>query len=170
MRVPSTVLALAILAAGCGAPATTSLSESHAAAMEDSVASFLSTWSEGAQQGGWDRIVERYADDPRFLWVEDGRVRYGSHQELRAGFETVEASFSGARTEFTEPTITPLAPGLAHVAARFRTTLSREDGPEVSFGGAMTMTVTHADHGWKVLQGHTSSERERQRGAGSDGQ
>lgn len=166
MRPFAAALALAIVAAGCGPGAERTLTESRSAAIEDSVADFLATWAEWPREGGWDRLVNRYADDPSFTWVEDGSVRYGSVEEVRAGFESVRASFSEARTEFTEPSIASLAPGLAHVASRFRTTLTREEGPDVEFGGAMTMTVTHTDDGWKVLRGHVSSERQRRRGGG----
>lgn len=142
------------------------LPESRSAAIEDSVATFLATWAEGTQEGRWDRLVDRYADDPSFVWVEDGRVRYRSLEGIRAGFDDLRASFSDARTEFVEPSITSLAPGLVHVVTQFRTTLTREDGPEVQFGGAMTMTVSQTGDGWKVLQGHMSSERQRRRGSG----
>lgn len=166
MRSLVAVLALAIVAAACGPGGEQTLSESRSAAIEDSVGAFLATWAEGTREGGWDRVVDRYADDPSFRWVEDGRVRYRSVEEVRAGFEDVRAAFSDARTEFTEPSIAPLAPGLAHVVTRFRTTLTREEGPEVQFGGAMTMTVRHTGDGWKVLRGHMSSERPRRGGGG----
>lgn len=168
MRLSSAALAIAVLAAGCDAPATTTLSESRSAAIEDSVAAFLATWSHEPERDGWDRMAERYADDPSFIWVEDGHVRYTSREEIRAGFDALASSFSGARTEFTEPSITALAPGLAHVTTRFATTLTREGGSDVRFGGAMTMTTIHTEEGWKVLRGHTSSERERRRGEPTD--
>jgi ketosteroid isomerase-like protein len=166
MRLLAATLVLATAAAGCGPGGEEHRSGSRSAAIEDSVAGFLAAWAEGTQEGGWDRLVDRYADDPSFRWVEDGRVRYRSIEELRAGFDDVRATFSDARTEFVEPSIAPLAPGLAHVVTRFRTTLTREDGSEVRFGGAMTMTVRHTEGGWKVLRGHMSSERPRSRGGG----
>lgn len=163
MRSLSAAFALAILAAGCAPGDERPLSEPRSTAIEDSVAAFLTTWAEGTEEGGWDRLVDRYADDPSFRWVEDGTVRYRSVEEVRAGFESVRAAFSDARTEFMEPSIASLAPGLAHVVTQFRTTLTREDGSEVRFGGAMTMTLSHTEDGWKVLRGHMSSERERGR-------
>lgn len=166
MRSLAAVLALAVVASGCAPGGQAPLSESRSAAIEDSVADFLATWAGGTREGGWDRLLDRYADDPSFRWVEDGRVRYRSVEEVRAGFDDVRAAFADARTEFVEPSIAPLAPGLAHVVTRFRTTLTRGDGSEARFGGAMTMTVSHTTDGWKVLRGHTSSERPRRRGGG----
>ena len=162
MRRLFAVLAATILALGCRPPSSGELSDDRSAAIRDSVHTFLGTWSEGGEDGSWDRMLERYADHPDFVWVEDGRVRYRSVRAVGEGLRGLEAQFAGSSTAFVEPSVTPLAPGLAHVATRFETTLRRDDGATVSFGGAMTMTTIHADDGWKVLHGHTSSARPRQ--------
>lgn len=159
MRTLAVVTAVAIVSAGCEVRDGPSLSEDHAAAIRDSVATFLSAWSDETGPGEWDRLTGRYADDPAFVWLEDGRVRYESVGAVRAGFEGLRDAFVGVRTEFVDPRITPLAPGIAVVASRFRTTLRPEDGSPVRFGGALTMTVLDTEDGWKALQGHTSSER-----------
>lgn len=161
MRVLSVVLTAGILSAGCQSSSTTPLSESHSAAIKDSLTSFLSTWSEETQQDGWNRLVGRYADDEDFAWVEDGQIRYTSVEAIRAGIDELKASFSGVQTEFIKPSITPLAPGMANITTRFRTTLRREGGPNIRYGGAMTMTALNTGDGWKILQGHTSTERQR---------
>ena len=168
MRILTVVVAVAILAAGCVDRDSTALSKDHAAAIRDSVAAFLSAWSEGAGPGEWDRLGERYADDPDFVWLEDGQVRYASAEGVRSAFEGLRQGFVGVRTEFDDPRITPLAPGVAVVATRFHTTLRRDEGAPVRYGGAMTMTVLDTEDGWKVLQGHTSSGG-RDRGADRSG-
>lgn len=165
MRILTAVVAVAILAAGCEVRDEAALPEDHAAAIRDSVTDFLAAWSEGAGPGEWDRLGERYAEDPDFVWLEDGRVRYTSAEAVRAAFEGLRRGFTGVLTEFDDPRITPLAPGVAAVATRFRTTLRRDEGSPVRFGGAMTMTVLDTGDGWKVLQGHTSSGG---RGRGGD--
>lgn len=151
------VLVASLFAVGCAPPPDADLSQARSDAIEDSVVTFLSTWSEGVRTADWDRLIERYADDPAFTWVEDGQVRYRSRGALRTAFDQLHGQFSGARTDFLDPSITPLAPGLANVVAEFRTTLRRDGGEDVSFGGVMTMTAVHTDDGWKVLQGHASS-------------
>lgn len=156
------VLVASLLAVGCVRPPDVDLSEARSDAIEDSVATFLSAWSEGVEATDWDRLIERYADDPDFTWVEDGQVRYRSRGDLRAAFDGLQGQFSATRTEFLDPSIIPLAPGLANVVADYRTTLRRDGGENVSFGGVMTMTTVHTDDGWKVLQGHASSGTPRQ--------
>lgn len=157
LRIVSVVCLL--LATGCRPSSSAELTEDRAAAIQDSVRAFLATWSEGVPDGDWETMLERYVEHPNFVWVEDGQIRYRSVQAVGEAVGALEARFTGSSTEFVEPSITPLAPGLAHVATRFRTTLRREEGPDVAYGGAMTMTIVHAADGWKVLHGHTSSSR-----------
>ena len=161
MRVLVVVLLLALGGAGCQPPAAVGLSDAHSDAIADSIRSMLTAWSEGTRQESLDRLADRYADDPRFIWVEDGRVRYRSVDAIREAVESLKTQFSSERTEFIEPSTTPLAPGVAHVATRFRTTLRRESGSEIRYGGAMTMTLIHTDEGWKMLSGHTSTQQTR---------
>jgi len=159
-----------------------SLAEAHAAAMRDSVRAFLDSWSEGTDPGAWEQMLTWYADDPDFVWMEDGQVRYRSVDAIREGLDGLAGAFSRATTEFSDLSITPLAPGLANVVTRFHTTLhpagtaGSEDsvdtaapaaggppGPSrvVEYGGGMTLTVVHGANGWKVLHGHTSSATDR---------
>lgn len=162
MRMIGVCVTATIVAIGCQSSATTEVSEPHASAMRDSVLAFLSTWSVEEDQESWGVLVERYADDPDFVWVEDGRVAYSSVDEISDAARGLKVSYTSEATDFIEPSVTPLAPGIANVTARFETTLGREAGADVRYGGAMSMTVVNTEDGWKVLQGHTSSERTRQ--------
>lgn len=169
MRIPRAVVRVLIsclVVAACSPPSG-ELPEGHAAAIRDSVSAFLADWSAGEEEGDWQALLDRYADDARFVWTEDGRVRYRSVAEVRDGLQELGRSFSGMTTEFVDPVVTPLAPGLANVTTRFRTTLRSAETPAVTFGGAMTMTLVRENEGWRILQGHTSSERVREWEGGS---
>ena len=50
-----------------------------------------------------------------------------------------------------------LAPGVAVVATRFAQKITDSTGVTRGFAGAMSMTLVHADSGWRFLMGHTSS-------------
>jgi len=61
--------------------------------------------------------------------------------------------------EFTldNPQVTPLAPGVALVTTVFTQKITDTLGTVTGFAGMLTMTVIHADSGWRFLAGHTSS-------------
>lgn len=162
MRMTGVLVVGTIVAAGCQSSATSELSQAHATAMRDSVQAFLSTWSVEEGAGGWDTLVDRYAEDPDFVWVEDGQVAYRSVEEIDAAARGLESSFVSEATEFIEPSIAPLAPGIANVTTRFQTTLRRRTATDIQYSGVMSMTVLNTEGGWKVLRGHTSTERPRQ--------
>lgn len=80
--VAAAVALLSSLIAGC-TRAPQDLSESHAAAIRDSVEAMLKVYRERLAAKDWDSLARHYADDDRFRWVEDGLVRYNSVTEVR---------------------------------------------------------------------------------------
>lgn len=153
------VLSVGWVGAGCRSPSAGGLDGAHAAAIRDSVRSFLDAFSEAIGEGRTGDVARLYADDPRFLWAEDGRVTYRSAEGIRGALESVGSQFSDMETVFQDPIITPLAPGLAHLATRVRQSFARPDGQGFEFSALITATVIHADSGWRFLTGHTSTER-----------
>jgi len=52
---------------------------------------------------------------------------------------------------------TRLAHAVAH--ARYETAVLRDGAVVFRYGGVMTTVLEHRDGAWRILQGHTSSER-----------
>ena len=104
----------------------------------------------------FDRVLQFYAEDPRFRWIEDGEVRYTSKAQLAKVLVGFGASVRSLELSFFDPVITPLAPGVAAVTTRFAQKLTDSSGAMQGFSGAMSMSVVHADSGWRFLVGQTS--------------
>lgn len=159
-RVPGLALALAATAWACAPDAPENpFDEARRAAITDSVRATLDDFAAAMEVGDWERLAEFYADDPRFRWLEDGRVRYDSKQAIVASLGEAGGSFTHGTLEYTEVEITPLAPGLAAFSARFEQRLVGSDGGGFSFRGVLGATLVHGPAGWRFLHGHTSTSR-----------
>lgn len=153
-------LAAAVAVGACAPPARQdAFDDARQAAIVDSVQATLDAFVAGIEAGEWERLAEFYAADPRFRWLEDGRIAYDSKQAIVASLGEVGGAFTHGTLEYRDVAITPLAPGLAAFSARFEQRLEGGDGGGFSFSGVLGATLVHAPDGWKFLFGHTSTAR-----------
>lgn len=125
--------------------------------MVDSVTSMLTAWRQAVSARNADLVAEFYADDPGFRWIEDGTVRYTSRQQVAEAYRSLAPSLRSLEFTLDNPQVTPLAPGVALVTTLFTQKVTDSLGAVTGFAGALTLTVVHADTGWRFLAGHTSS-------------
>jgi len=150
------VWAVLTLIVAC-APRAPELSDPHAAAIRDSVETTLAALLRYGATGQWDSLGGLYADDPAFLFAEDGAVRYRSAREIR---EALAMLPPGTRLQTTHEgtAIMPLAPGVASAITRFHTSFVDSTGTAVfSFSGIASLLLVHRAAGWQILAGHSSS-------------
>jgi ketosteroid isomerase-like protein len=148
---------LAALPACDRTPAGAALERDQQAAV---IAEVERAWAEYGRRinaGDFEGAQRFYADDPRFAWVEDGRIRYTSRQQVMEGFGQLRQA-GPVRVELGPPAITVLAPDVALLFATHKTTIG-DSGKGFSFAGAMTITLVRTNQGWQFLSGHTSSSR-----------
>jgi hypothetical protein len=122
------------------------LTQTHVAAMQDSVRETLSLFRRHQSTSQWDSLSRLYADDARFRWVENGVVRYRSAADVRQALARL-ASAMRIETTYQDTEILPIAPGLASVVTRFQTRFGDPAAGGFTFGGAITMTLIHAAEG-----------------------
>ena len=108
------------------------------------------------RQSKFDESVAYYADDPRFVWVEDGGIKYDSKNQIRRALEAV-ASQGVVVSNFGLPTVWALNDSQVMVFAKFRTTIAKGSPDEFTFAGAITAVMEKRAEGWQFLSGHTSS-------------
>lgn len=132
------------------------LSNTHAAAMRDSVQETLTRFRHYSATRQWDSLVTLYANDARFRWAENGVVRYRSPSLIREALSSLSSEMR-IETTYHDTEIIPIEPGAASVVTLFRTRFVGSAGPSFEFGGAITMTLIHQPAGWRILNGHTSS-------------
>ncbi len=149
---------LLLLLLGCTRPApSTPMTPDHRAAVVDSVTAMLTAWREAVNSRKADRLAPFYADDPDFRWIEDGSVRYTSPREVIEDYRGLMPTVRAMELTLDNPAVTPLAAGAALVTTVFTQKITDTLGAVTGFAGALTLTVIHADSGWRFLAGHTSS-------------
>lgn len=152
---------LALLAAAaCGTPRPAAdpaaLAPTHAAAIGDSVDTMLDSLRAAFGRRDPEAAAAFYADDPRFRWVEDGRVRYASRAQMRDALRQM-TGLRDLDLSFFDPIVTPVAPGVAVLVTNFAQKVVDGGGTARGFAGVMTATVIHAGGRWMFLVGHTSA-------------
>ncbi|MEJ2541298.1 MAG: DUF3225 domain-containing protein [Gemmatimonadota bacterium] len=100
-------------------------------------------------------LSDLYVDDGRFIWLEDGEVRYRSAADVATSLSSLPAGMS-IRTEYDETSIRPVGAAGASATMRFLTTMG--EGPSAfEFGGVISMTMERGPEGWRIVSGHTST-------------
>ena len=103
-------------------------------------------------------IRDAYLSDGRFVWMEDGSVRYRSASAVLEALAAFPADVP-LRTVYSGLEVVLLAPGAAHAWAEFTTTVGEGPGA-YSFGGILSWVLVAGEDGrWRIAGGHTSSTR-----------
>jgi uncharacterized protein (TIGR02246 family) len=159
-----TVLAWYLVGAvGCGAPASSQLTAEHGIAIEDSVRQFLQEYAAQANSGDLAGVLDFYASDPAFHWVENGAITYESHKAVTTAFESLAPRVEELRLEFDELRVVALGPGVAALTAAYRQMFSDTAGAVFDVAGVVTFIAVHREVGWKFIAGHTSQPRAPER-------
>ena len=140
---------------GCGADAGP-LTEAHAAAIRDSVAAAMQEFRDLGTAADWEAVGDFYSESPNFRFYENGALQYRSAADVRAALGAFPPG-TRIETAYRDTDVVALAPGLAHVRARFESTFTGADGSAFGFGGAVTLIWAHEAGGWRILSGHSSA-------------
>jgi len=158
----ATARALALLAVvsgmlgGCASPQGGSAPELTGVS---GVAAFLDGYLRAIEGRDEVSIRNSYDASGRFAWLEDGKLRYRSVDEVLAGLRSIPAG-TPIRTTLTNLVVVPLGGNGAHARASFATTIGT--GPTAfSFGGAITFALERQHGTWRIVVGHTSSPARR---------
>lgn len=121
------------------------------------ITEFLQRWVQLRNEGRWDDLAAQLADDPRFAWVEFGRVSLGSHAIALTELARARGRPAQTFTEFSEIVIGPLTSELALVRGNFKiravdptVSVSRPGG--IDRDGVFTATVIFRERRWQFLQ------------------
>jgi len=119
------------------------------------VEGFLASYLEAIAARDTATLRGMYAQPDRFVWIEEGAVRYGSADEVFASLGQFSRDAS-IDTELDTLRVAMLAGGAVHAWASFTTTVAGEGGA-YSFGGVMSIVLEPSDGGWRIVGGHVSS-------------
>ncbi|NNF12035.1 MAG: DUF3225 domain-containing protein [Gemmatimonadetes bacterium] len=104
-------------------------------------------------------IRSLYVGDGRFVWIEDGMVRYRSADDVLEGLTAFPVEMP-MRTTLTNPVVVRVGDNGAHAHTEFTTSIG-EGGSGFSFGGVMSFFLESGPEGWRIVGGHVSSPRAR---------
>ena len=96
-----------------------------------------------------------YAADGRFVWIEDGAVRYRSADDVLAGLAAFPAG-TPLRTVVGEVEVAPVAGGGVHAWTPFTTRVGEGEGA-FTFRGMLSFVLERDGEGWRIVGGHTST-------------
>lgn len=144
--------ALLLLSGACSSPDPSSAAGFDP---ESEVAAFLNEYLAAIDARDTDTLGRAYVEDGRFVWIEDGAVRYRSAADILTSLSSFPTD-SSIRTELLDLVVVPVGGAGAHAWARFSTTVGSGSGG-FSFGGAISFVLEQKDGSWKLVGGHTSA-------------
>jgi ketosteroid isomerase-like protein len=146
---------------GCNAPQVEPLNGEQRQAIESEVAAFLLHYREAFNARDTEAIAGLYVTDERFALYEDGTLRYPEPQAILDALASFPAGMS-MTTEGSIAEITPLTAELATASTTYRTQMTMPGGASFTVEGVMTALLERSPDGWRLVQAHTSSVRQRQ--------
>lgn len=155
----SLLIAALLVGAACAAPQP-GLTSEHAAAMRDSVTTFMAEVAAGVSAGSSPAWLDHFEASPEFLMASDGRVAFASHEEAVKAVTAMARGFRGIDLAWGTVRVDPIAPGIAHVGADYREAITDTAGAVVRFGGYLTAVARHGADGWRLMTLHWSSPME----------
>jgi hypothetical protein len=117
------------------------------------IVEFLQRWIQLRNEGRWDDLAAQLADDPRFAWVEFGRVSMGSHAVAVAELARARGRPAQTFTELSDIVIDPLTSELALARASFHIAASPSaTAAGIERSGVLTATLIFRERRWQFLQ------------------
>lgn len=159
-----TITALAALGTGCEDRRSRHPAANHAH-VEGDVRALLNRWIQSFESREETAVRSVLADDERFVWLEDGEVRYQSADDVVSALASFPPGLQLSH-ELTSVRIVPMSDAAAW--AQLATTTEIRQGERVlsEFTGVILMLIQH-DHGeWRIIAAHTSSTNPRSRRSG----
>lgn len=128
-------------------------------ALENSAREAFTSYSGLIREGKYAEAATFYADDPRFVWVEDGAIKYDSQAQIKRALEGIGSS-GVVQTSFGRPSMWALSDMQVMMFAKFRTTVDKGGKKEFTYSGAITVVMEDTEEGWRFISGHSSSSPE----------
>ncbi|MEM8485209.1 MAG: nuclear transport factor 2 family protein [Bacteroidota bacterium] len=124
--------------------------------LERSAVAAFKAYASLLRESKFTESIDYYADDPRFVWVEDGAIKYDKKAQIKRALEGITQQ-GVVVSNFGLPTVWALNDTQVMVFAKFRTTVGKGSADEFTFAGAITAVMENRAEGWQFISGHTSS-------------
>jgi len=133
------------------------LSPAHAAALADSVRTFVAAIEHGVNHNGpaaWRRV---FADSAPFFMASEGKLVFANSDAAKRGIDDLVASIKRIELKWGDSVlIDPLAPGLAAMGAPYHEVRVDTAGVRTEETGYFTGLAEHHASGWRLRDAHWS--------------
>lgn len=159
MRPWFAAFALAALMAAACAPGDDGAAAAYdKTVVEAGAVALVEEWAKAGEERRFDDLKALYADDPAFVWIEDGRIAYRGHGAVAAGVDQAAQMNATIESDVSEISATALGPDAAAVVANVSISVKAESFG-FAFDGALSAVAVRRDGAWKFLNGHLSSRQ-----------
>ena len=128
------------------------------AAERQAVTELVQRWSDAGEAQDWDTVADTYADVDGFVWIEQGTVRYDSHDAIVAGLNQARDMSATIRNDVSDILVTPLGPDTAAFRTHYLLDVSAEGFGYTSEGMLAGVAIRQEDGRWRFLQGVFSAQ------------
>lgn len=148
---------LGVLLATAGCPSTPALSPSHAAALSDSVRTFMHTIAHDVTAQGPAGWRAQLVVDSTFFMAVNGRLEFASGEAAQRTVDQLIAIIPRLALSWSDSVrIDPLRPGLAAVGVAYHELRVDTAGHHVEESGFFTGLAEHTALGWRLRNAHWS--------------
>ncbi len=151
------LVSLAVVTVGAVAAREAS-SKRSLTATQIQVEAFLTHYTTTLTAGEPEAIRRLYRLGKGFAWFEDGRLAYASPEAVIEGLDRLPPG-STIETELSNVRVVALADSVATASADFTSVIRMADGSTLAFNGVMTLVLERIDGHWRVVTGHSSTDR-----------
>lgn len=155
MRLAHTVL-IVCLTTACGSGSSTDFSQTHRAAVADSVRQVMTELASAVSKNGFTAWIPYLERSERFVWTSDGKIEFPTADSLARFIEPFAATLKHTELSFGDVRVSVLAPGLAQAAATYRELFVGQKADTTRIAGVFVGVWARSNGGWKLVSGHTS--------------
>lgn len=102
---------------------------------------------------------ELYADDPGFIWIENGEVAFETKTAAISALTNYFAGFPESHFEAYDLKIAMLTDESAIATFRYTQAVAANGQSSLKFEGTMTLALAERDGDWKIVVGHRSASK-----------
>jgi hypothetical protein len=158
-RVPWVACALLL---GCGGALEESRPPDDPEELRVEIETFLGSYLGAIEARDAVTLRDQLAESSRYLWVEEGAIRYRSVENMLKGLAAFPPD-TPLETDFSLLHVARVGSDGAHAAGSFETRVGT--GPaSFSFSGLMTFALERSAGSWRIVGGHVSSPPPGDRG------
>lgn len=150
------ILSGLLVLTACTAPDTPVQSDEE---LKAGVTATFTQYFRHLNDANYDSAFTYLADDKRFHWIEDGRIRYVAPEGMKRAYSQYKTRYQYQRLTIDTLDVQLLDPKTAAVTVEYDHLYRLNTGDSLYDHGTLSLTMKQYPAGWRILHGHSSIER-----------